>query len=142
MEARIMINRFVVVVLGFPMLAIIMLLGGAQVVNAAPAAAPSSVLATCSPGVPIEHCGAAAYVYSFAVSHNWSPPPGLAGNGPYRNSDGQLAAGGSYFEYRLYSTPGSMERLVIDKDNPAGNTWFTATHYSLGSFVQFYLLAD
>lgn len=57
----------------------------------------------------------------------------------YRNSTGLLPAGGDYVEYRLYDTPGSEPRLVIDKSNPAGNSWYTADHYQ--HFVQFYLLA-
>lgn len=103
----------------------------------ASAATPARSTVNCSPGVPEKDCRAAEVVYKFAVSHNYAAPPGLKGNAEYSNNTGRLPAGGDYREYRLHSTPGSAERLVIDRDNPEGNSWFTHDHYQ--TFVQFYL---
>ncbi len=98
---------------------------------------PMRSTANCGPGVPEKDCPTAEYVYQFIVSHNYAAPPGLKGNGDYGNDTGKLPAGGDYREYRLYSTPGSSERLVIDRANPEGNSWFTNDHYT--TFIQFYL---
>jgi hypothetical protein len=105
--------------------------------SAALAMTPERSTASCSPGVPEKHCLTAMYVYNFVVSHGYAAPPSLKGNLPYRDDFGQLPAGGDYREYRLYRTPGSEERLVIDRNNPEGNSWFTENHYI--DFVQFYL---
>lgn len=99
--------------------------------------APLRITVNCSPGVPAKDCPTAADVYNFAVSHNFNPPPHLKGGGRFEDKFGLLPAGGDYLEYRLYPTPGSTERLVIDRSNPGGNSWFTPDHYA--SFVQFYL---
>lgn len=78
--------------------------------------------------IPREHCAAALYVYEFAVSHNYSPPPGLRGGSVFRNTNGKLPPGGDYLEYRIYSTPGSAERIVIDRNT--NDAWFTGDHYA------------
>jgi ribonuclease len=109
-------------------------------VNTSPTAlamTPERLAANCSPGVPEKDCRTAEYVYTFVVSHNYAAPPGLKGNKPFIDEFGLLPAGGDYREYRLYGTPHSAERLVIDRTNPEGNSWFTGDHYA--SFVQFYL---
>jgi len=103
----------------------------------AAATTPERVTVNCSPGVPEKHCPTAIHVYNFVVSHNFAAPPNLKGNLPYRDDFGKLRPGGDYREYRLYRTPGSSERLVIDRSNPEGNSWFTEDHYD--NFVQFYL---
>jgi guanyl-specific ribonuclease Sa len=109
--------------------------------QAANASAPAAVMAaSCSPGVPAQHCGQATIIYNFVVSHNYSPPAGYQGGGVYGNTNGLLPPpSGQYREYRLYTTPGSAQRLVIDDANPGGNSWFTPDHYA--TFAQFYLLA-
>ncbi len=96
--------------------------------------------ANCSPGISSADCSAAATVYNFATSHNYSPPSGYSGGSVYENTTGLLPAGGNYREYDIYKVkPRASERLVIDIDNPEGNSWFTPDHYD--SFVQFYLEA-
>jgi hypothetical protein len=93
----------------------------------------------CSSGVPKEHCAAAAFVYEFAMAHNYSPPPGYRGGSVYRNTNNALPPGGDYLEYRIYTAPGSAQRLVIDRKLPGpDNAWFTDNHYT--SFSKFYLL--
>lgn len=113
--------------------------GSTSTTATALATTPGHKTANCSPGVPEKDCRTAEYVYKFAVSHNYAAPKGLEGNGEYRNETGLLPAGGDYREYRLYSRRGSSERLVIDRNNPEGNSWYTNDHYQPGSFVQFYL---
>lgn len=118
-------------------LAVLIVVGSTGATPPAFAMTPERTATNCSPGIPAKDCGPAEYVYHFAVSHNYAAPPGLKGNGQYRNENGLLPAGGDYREYRLYSSPGSSERLVIDRNSPEGNSWFTNDHYA--SFVQFYL---
>ena len=118
-------------------LVITVAMGSATATPTAFAMAPERSAANCSPGVPEKDCRTAEYVYKFAVSHNYSPPIGLKGGSPFIDKFGLLPAGGDYREYRLYSYPGSVERLVIDRSNPEGNSWFTNDHYT--TFVQFYL---
>jgi guanyl-specific ribonuclease Sa len=77
--------------------------------------------------IPQEHCEAALYVHDFALSHNYSPPPGYRGGGVYRNTTNKLPPGGDYLEYRIYKTPASAERIVIDRNT--NDTWFTGDHY-------------
>jgi guanyl-specific ribonuclease Sa len=101
------------------------------------ATTPQRITVNCSPGVPEKDCPTATYVYQFVVSHNFTPPTNLKGGGRFEDKFGLLPAGGDYLEYRLYQLPGSPERLVIDRSNPDGNSWFTGDHYA--SFVQFYL---
>lgn len=119
---------------------LVMLLAPAAVHGAVETASPPpvSARAACSPGVPAQHCQAAIATYEFVISHSGAAPPGHAGNRPYRNDTGLLPAGGAYSEYDIYprSGPRGGERLVIDRNNPEGNSWFTADHYV--SFVQFY----
>ena len=93
----------------------------------------------CASDIPEEHCKAAAFVYEFVLSHNYSPPPGYKGGSAYNNETGLLPPGGDYLEYRIYTTPGSAERLVFDRKRSApDNAWFSGDHYA--SFQQFYLL--
>lgn len=99
--------------------------------------APGHSNANCRGGIPEQHCEAAAYVYRFARSHNFAPPPGYKGGSPYRNETGKLPAGGDYLEYRIYTTPGSSERLVLDR-NDSGSAWFTPDHYT--TFMKFWLI--
>jgi hypothetical protein len=103
-------------------LAITVAMGSATATPTAFAMAPERSAVNCSPGVPEKDCRTAEYVYKFAVSHNYAAPKGLRGNGEYRNEKGLLPAGGDYREYRLYSSRGSAERLVIDRNNPEGNS--------------------
>ena len=100
--------------------------------EAAVTEAPSCVPGACDDlppacTIPQQHCEAALYVYEFALSHNYSPPPGYRGGGTFRNTDGKLPPGGDYLEYRIYTTPGSAERIVIDKNT--NDAWFTGDHY-------------
>ena len=78
--------------------------------------------------IPQEHCEAALYVYEFAVTHNYSPPPGHKGGSAYRNTNGLLPPEGDYLEYRIYTAPGSAERIVIDRKT--NDAWFTGDHYA------------
>ncbi|WP_420807881.1 ribonuclease domain-containing protein [Amycolatopsis antarctica] len=99
------------------------------------------VSANCSPGVQPQDCNAAAFVYNYALSHNFNGPPNHKAH-PYGNTDGQLPAGGDYITYDIYvTTPRSDQRIVIDKNNPSGNSWYTHDHYEPGSFYQFFLVA-
>ena len=102
----------------------------------------ASELANCSPGIPATDCQATMNTYNFVTTHNFAAPPGLSGNKPYQNSTGLLPAGGAYLEYDIYP-PGPngrlSQRLVVDRNNTQGNSWFSPDHY--GSFSQFYILA-
>jgi hypothetical protein len=118
-------------------LTITLVVGSTTAISAAGAVAPDRVTANCSPGIPEKDCQTAAFVYRFVVSHGYTPPRNLKGGKRYENNTGLLPSGGDYLEYRLYQTPGSSERLVIDRNNPEGNSWFTNIHYK--KFTQFYL---
>jgi hypothetical protein len=102
----------------------------------------TSALANCSPGIPASDCQATMNTYNFLTTHNFATPPGLSGNKPYQNSTGLLPAGGAYLEYDIYP-PGPngrlSQRLVVDRNNTPGNSWFSPDHYD--SFSQFYTLA-
>jgi hypothetical protein len=94
----------------------------------APDCVPSDLCEGVHCTIPQEHCEAALFVYDFAISHNYSPPPGYKGGGVYRNTNGLLPPGGDYLEYRIYTTPGSAERIVIDRNTD--DAWFTGDHYA------------
>jgi guanyl-specific ribonuclease Sa len=95
----------------------------------------------CPSSSPIaaEDCPHILEVYHFVLDHNWSPPPGLKGGKPYLNTNGKLPPG-DYREYDIYPAPAGggrgPKRLVMDKNDPVGNSWYTADHYV--GFVSFY----
>lgn len=105
----------------------------AKTTAASTAEAPQCVPGGCenlppSCTIPQEHCEAALFVYDFAVTHNYSPPPGYKGGSAYHNTNGLLPPNGNYLEYRIYTTPGSAERIVIDRNTD--DVWFTGDHYA------------
>jgi hypothetical protein len=120
----------------FTVLVVAVAFSSTSTATTASAMTPERIATNCSPGIPEKDCRTAEFVYTFVVSHNYAAPPGLKGNKPFRDEFG-LLPGGDYREYRLYGNPGSAERLVIDRNNPEGNSWFTNDHYA--SFIQFYL---
>lgn len=117
----------------------------------------AAVLVTPAPAVrPVAHSPAAkpfclvdphipdeAYaVEEFARTHNFSPPPGLKGAGPFQDIRHALPALlRPYKEYDVYSsTPGEgrpSPRVVLSDRVPYAS-WYTPDHY--GSFLPMFPL--
>jgi guanyl-specific ribonuclease Sa len=85
-----------------------------------------------NPNVP----AAAFNVFSWLLTHNYSPPPGYQGNSVYDNSNGKLPSppsGYRWFEYRVTKGPYTQERIVTARNKKAvgnGYPYYTPDHYN------------
>lgn len=95
----------------------------------------------CHPRLPDADCDAAAMVYEFVITHNWSPPRGYAGGKKFEDKMNKLPPGGDYLEYDIYPIPPpgaggrDAKRLVFNRSNQ--ECYYTDDHFVTFTVFQY-----